>query len=298
MQTRHAMRALGSHLGADSQRRARDLAHTWGAATAGLRMTPSIIVVGAQRAGTTTLFRLLEAHPQLVRPTLSKGTGYFDDGYDRSWHWYQGHFPLRRPGPVPSAGQPVTFECSGYYLFHPLAAARIASDLPDVRVVVLVRDPVERAFSAHRHELARGYETLPLADALAAEGIRTAGESVKLERTPGYRSFAHRHHAYVQRGEYAHQVRRFRTALGADRVHVLDADLFFADPRRQFAGLQQALGLSTWLPAEVAVSNARPGPPADPDLRGRLMRHFEPHDSELGELLGEVPSWRRRRVAS
>ncbi|MEO9326127.1 sulfotransferase [Nocardioides sp. C4-1] len=293
MRTRDVVRTVGDHLSPTATRHARAMALTWGRATRAARMSPSIVVIGAQRCGTTTMFRLLEAHPDLVRPTLSKGTGYFDDEHGRGPDWYAGHFPLRRPAPGRSETARATFECSGYYLFHPLAARRIAAELPDAHVVVLVRDPVARAVSAHRHEVARGFEHLDLDDALAAESTRTAGEADRLEHEPGYRSFAHRHHAYLGRGGYAHQVRRFHDALGPDRVHVLDADDFFADPRRRFLELQRDLGLTAWAPPRVDAWNARPGPPLDDARHRRLAEHFEPHDAELADLLGWTPSWRR-----
>ena len=71
----------------------------------------------------------------------------------------------------------MTFESSPYYLFHPLSAERIARDLPGVKVLVLVRDPVERAYSAHAHELARGYETEQFERALELEEERLRGEA-------------------------------------------------------------------------------------------------------------------------
>ncbi|WP_323791015.1 sulfotransferase [Nocardioides sp.] len=298
MRARHALRSVGRRGSPATQERARRAALGWGTATSALRIAPSVIVVGAQRSGTTTMFRLLEAHPDLVRPTLSKGTGYFDDDFDRSWSWYVGHFPLRRPGDTHLVTGRRSFECSGYYLFHPLAAGRIAAALPDVQVVALVRDPVARAFSAHRHEWARGFEPLGLEQALAAEQSRTVGEEARLSTEPGYRSFAHRHHAYVQRGEYARQIGRFRRALGADRVHVIDADRFFADPQGRFAALQRDLGLRSWTPPSVEAWNARPAPPPQGRLEARLREHFASHDEALAEILGELPSWRRGRVAS
>lgn len=296
MQARDAARAMKDHLGPDLSERVRAGAHTWGRRTSGIRMVPAVIVVGAQRSGTTTMFRLMSGHPDLTRPTLSKGTGYFDDEYHRPWAWYRGHFPLRRT--TRRGRAPVAFECSGYYLFHPLAASRIARDIPDVHVVALVRDPVARAMSAHRHEVARGFDTLGFDEAIAAEPIRTAGETRRLVLHPDHRSFAHRHHAYLQRGEYAHQVRRFIDALGRTQVHVVDADDFFTDTRRKFLQLQQVLGLTAWVPPHVEAWNARPGPPPDPERREHLMRHFEPHDADLAELLGAVPSWRRAGVRS
>ena len=102
----------------------------------------------------------------------------------------------------------MTFESSPYYLFHPLALDRIAADLPDVKLVVLVRDPVERAYSAHAHEAARGYEDLSFAAALEAEEGRLDGEVERLLGDPAYESHAHRHQALRSRGEYAVQLER------------------------------------------------------------------------------------------
>ncbi|CAM3886246.1 sulfotransferase domain-containing protein [Nocardioides marinus] len=263
-----------------------------GRATAPARRLPSFLVIGAQRCGTTTLFRLLAEHPHLLRPTVSKGTGYFDDGYHHSSHWYRGHFALRTWGGALRAGPVHSFEASGYYLFHPLAAERIARDLPHVHVVALVRDPVERARSAHRHEQVRGFETLDFDSAVRAEAVRTHGEEQRLREDPTYRSFAHRHHAYLQRGEYARQLDRFVAALGRDRVHVVDYGRFFADPVDRFVDLQRALGVPVWRPDHVRRWNAADKPPLDDERRRALLLHFEPHDEALTDLLGEEPSWR------
>jgi hypothetical protein len=148
-------------------RAAKAAALAWGEATAGRRQLPSFLVVGAQRSGTTSLFRVLSEHPDVFRPTVSKGIGYFDVGYQHGPRWYRGHFPLSSAVRRRSGGRGQCFESSGYYSFHPSAAARIASDLPDVKIVLMVRDPVERAFSAWKHEKRRGFEDLDFA---AADG--------------------------------------------------------------------------------------------------------------------------------
>jgi hypothetical protein len=272
--------------------RLRSVIAGWGAMTSRWRLRPSFIIVGAQRAGTTTLYRVLSEHPAVARPTVSKGTGYFDVRYDRGPRWYLGHFPLgwlarRRHGPGAT-----TFESSGYYLFHPLAAARIARDLPGVRVVVMVRDPVERAYSAHRHELARGFETEPFEVALDLEDERTSGEVDKILADPSYESFHHRHHSYLARSRYSEQIGRFLDELGPEHVYLVDADVFFADPDAEFQRLRSWLGLPEWQPGEVQQWNARPRTPMDPDLRARLERHFEPYDARLAEQMGRTPSWR------
>src|SRR5215218_5774852 len=188
-----------------------------GRATVRWRTEPDFLVIGAQRSGTTTLFRVLSQHPQLLRPTVSKGVGYFDTEYHRGRRWYTAHFPLRLTARLHGPGTQV-FESSGYYAFHPLAARRIAADLPGVKVVMMVRDPVERAYSAHSHELARGFETEEFEAAVRLEPQRTAGEAERLARDEGYSSHTHRHHAYLARGRYAEQLERFGDHLGRDRV--------------------------------------------------------------------------------
>ncbi len=272
----------------------RDVAHGWGRLTAPLRLQPGFIVVGAQRCGTTTLYRVLSEHPDIVRPTFSKGIFYFDINYAKGARWYRGHFPIaalaRRR--VPGAA-PVAFESSGYYSFHPLAAERIGRDLPGVRLVLMVRDPVERAYSAYKHELARGFETESFERALELEPERLAGEVERMVADPSYESFDHRHHAYVTRGQYAEQVERLQQAVGADHVFVMDADDFFADPGTQVAELFDWLGLRPWTPSQVEQWNARPGDGLTPEIRSQLREHYAPHDERLAELTGRTPSWRR-----
>ncbi|MGZ4448836.1 MAG: sulfotransferase family protein [Nocardioides sp.] len=266
-----------------------------GAATAGRRQLPSFLVVGAQRAGTTSLFRALLSHPLVHSANYHKGVNFFDVGYDRGLSWYQGHFPttayLRARGrDVP--GEPVTFEASGYYLFHPCAAQRIARHLPDVRLVVMLRDPVERAWSAWKHESARGYEKAGFERALELEDERLAGEAERMVADPAYQSFSHRHHAYVGRGQYAEQLHRLHEHVSPDRVHVVESELFFTRPEQTYTALLDFLGLPVVLPRRFDRWNGRPSAPMSEATRLLLQEHFEPHDRDLAALLRREPAWR------
>ena len=96
-------------------------------------------------------------------------------------------------------------------MFHPRVPGRIAGSLPAVKVIVLVRDPVERAYSAHAHELARGFETKTFEKALELEEGRLRGEVDHLMADPRYHSNSHQHHAYRLRGQYIEQLNGSRT---------------------------------------------------------------------------------------
>lgn len=266
----------------------------FGEVTSTARLLPDFVVVGAQRSGTTSLYRMLSEHPAVVRPTASKGIGYFDVNYERGPRWYRGHFPFALTAALRShPHKPRVFESSGYYSYHPFAAERLARDIPGVKLLMMVRDPVERAYSAHRHELMRGFETEEFVRALELEPARIEGELEKMAVQPGYDSYHLRHHSYLGRSRYAQQIKRIRRAVGGENLYVLDADAFFADPHSEFAALQRWLGLPLWQPAEVKAENARPRSPMDPALRQQLLDYFEPYDRELVTLMGKVPTWRQ-----
>jgi hypothetical protein len=289
---------LTATLKAPLKRSAHAASWTAGRRTASARMTPSFLIIGAQRCGTTSLYRALAQHPLILKPLLRKGVHYFDVAYHKDPEWYRAHFPLaatarrlgRRHGVAPMA-----FESSPYYLFHPLASARIAWDLPGVKLIVLVRDPVERAWSAHAHEVARGFETeTSFERAVALEEERLAGEFERLCVTPLARSHAHRHHAYLARGRYVEQLSRLELLTGRDRVLVLDSGDFFADPRASYDRVLAFHGLPHLGEPTFRRHNARRRQgELRPALRRALRDHFTPWDLKLAPWLGATPSWLR-----
>jgi len=260
-----------------------------GKATAGARIEPSFLLVGGQRCGTTSLYRALLQHPSIVSATFHKGVNYFDVNYERGPRWYRGHFPLRRPGTTTG---PLAFDASGYYMFHPHAPRRIVHDLPDVKIVAMVRDPVERAYSAYQHELMRGFETEQFATALELEDDRVLPELERMLNDESYQSSTHRHQAYRRRGEYAQQLQPFISALGPTHVFVMESERFFEDPQHEYAGLLQFLRLAEVGTTRFDRYNARARSPLDEGLRQELRDHFASHDDALAGLLGRQPRWR------
>jgi len=281
------------------KRSGRAVSRTIGRFTSGGRLVPSFLVAGGQRCGTTSLHRALIAHPVVAGPMLHKGVNYFDFNYHRGPAWYRGHFPLlssarRRAGNWSvGSGEPQAMESCGSYLYHPLALSRIARDLPGVRLLVMVRDPIERAYSAYKHEIARGYESESFERALDLEPQRMLGEVERLVSEPGYQSHAHRHHAYVARGQYVDQLRPAFDLFGRDWVHVVDSADFFAHPEATYDDILDFLGLPAWLPGSFDRHNARPSEPMPESIRKQLDDYFLPYDEQLAKLLGRTPSWRR-----
>jgi sulfotransferase family protein len=268
-----------------------------GRLTARSRMLPSFLICGGQRCGTTSLYRALAAHPAVLKAVWHKGVHYFDTSYHRGPAWYRAHFPLHRTAShiQKRVGVPAqTFESSPYYFYHPHAAARIARDLPHAKLIVLVRDPVERAYSQHAHEVARGYEPeRDFATALRLESARLYGQRERLLAHPYAYSFAHQHHAYRARGEYATYLKLLARHVSRERILVLDSERFFADPRPCYDRVLDFLGLPRLGYPTFERHNARPRTAAmDLRVRADLDAHYAAHDLALGDWLCGTPSWR------
>ena len=242
-----------------ARRAARWSAQAYARPTAGLRLLPDYLIIGAQRAGTTSLHRYLVQHPG-VRTTLrTKGVHFFDTGYGRGMSWYASRFPTRLTAWWVARRHGVelrTGEASPYYLFHPHVPGRVAEHLPQVKLIALLRDPVGRAYSHYQHEVARGFETLSFEEAIEAEPARLAGETERMLAEPLYNSFAHQHHSYLARGRYHEQLERWRARFDDRQLLVLSSERFFADPGRCFEQVLDFLELPAFTPDGYEKHNA------------------------------------------
>lgn len=288
------MKALRQYVPQSLQPLARSAYLRFGEATPSLRMDPSFLVIGGQRCGTTSLFKALAQHPQVLRPAVEKGTDYFTLYSYKDLKWYRGHFPLDLPSHLRSGKHKdaVAFEACTYYMFHPFALGRISEAFPRIKLVAMLRNPIERAYSAYKHEFGRGFETEPdFCRALDLEDARLHGETERMRVDPTYESFAHRHHAYRQRGEFAEQLERAFAHFDRSQIHVMESERFFEEPAKEYAALCEFLGLESFTPARFDQHNARPSSAMPEEARKRLTDHYAGHDERLTQILGRPPRW-------
>ncbi|MEC9048609.1 MAG: sulfotransferase domain-containing protein [Planctomycetota bacterium] len=268
--------------------------HRW---TAGVRPLPDFLILGAQKAGTTSLHRYIELHPSVLKPRV-KEVHFFDVQWWRGLRYYRGYFPtslaraaarLRRGGPT------ITGEASPYYLAHPQVPARVRETLPKAPLIVLLRDPVERAYSHYLHNLRLGAEDCAtFEEAVEAEPQRLEGEVERMLGDDRYESFAHRHHSYLLRGCYAAQLRAWFELFPREQFLVLDNAELGRDPAGVYARVLDFLGLPQWQPPHFEHHNTGgKSAPLEPAMQRRLAQHYERHNQELYELLGRDFGWTR-----
>jgi sulfotransferase family protein len=265
------------------------------ARTAPLRMRPDFLLIGAQRSGTTSLYRYLAEHPSMAPALVSKGVHYFSTAYGRGRSWYRGHFPTIAYRDLHRAVRRtplVTGEASPYYLFHPLTPERVALELPDVKLIALLRDPVSRAYSQFQHEHEGGFEPLAtFEEAIDAEPERLAGEEARMVSDPTYQSFAHQHFTYLSRGLYVDQLRRWWTHVPRERLLVLRAEDLFDDLERTYSRVLEFLGLPQRGVQRQTAYNATRSEPMATATKERLRAIFAPSNRELASELGWDAGW-------
>ena len=266
---------------------------TVGQVSAHWRAVPDYLVIGTKRGGTTSLQQYLTAHPDVLEPKAAKASHYFDVNHDKGWSWYRAHFPLQSwMDRQRAAGRPVVVgEASPYYCFHPLALGRIADQLPTARMIIVLRDPVERAWSHYSYEVARGNEDLSFADAIDAEPERLADAEARILSGEVKDDRHWRLHSYLRRGHYEEQIGAVHRLFPPEQLHVVVSEELFAGPLDVMNQVFDFLGVGPVDGGRFDAANANRKSALEPELRERLATYYAPHNQRLYEVLGRELPW-------
>jgi hypothetical protein len=180
------------------------------------------------------LQRLLEQHPDLFLPK-QKELHYFSIHHGRGEAWYRQQF-------ADAAPQQRCGEITPYYVFHPQAPQRIYTLLPQAKLILLLRDPVERALSQFAHSRRLGLEPLELEEALAAETERLRGADVALTASKGHHR-SHQEHSYLARSRYELQLERWLRLFPREQLFLRRSEDLFEQPHQLWSDLLAFLDL-------------------------------------------------------
>ena len=185
---------------------------------------PNFLVIGAMKSGTTSLFHYLQAHPQIFMSPLKEVDFFAEEGnWDRGLDWYRRQFGGAGPSSI------AIGEASTSYTKYPEyqgVAERIASCLPDVRLIYIVRDPIERIRSHYQHRALIGAERTPFESAVLQDPryVDCSRYALQIEQ---YMRFFPREGLFVATSEELRSLRgqtmsRIYRFLGVDDEHVPD----------------------------------------------------------------------------
>ena len=255
-------------------------------ATCRLRALPDFLLIGAPRTGTTSLYRYLVEQPAIV-PAFRKETHFFNrtEEFERGACHYRANFALQA-----TMGGRITGEATPTYLLRPRVPERVAEMIPDVKMIVILRDPVERAISSWSHFARMGLEPRSLEEAIAEE-LEALGDprndpGPAPEARPGMKDFAHVHY-----GRYADHLSRWYAIFDRDRFLVMTTEELAEDPTGTYLRVLAHLGVSPEAMPVFERHNAAPREQPEAKVRGWLEVYFSEPNRDLAALTGINADW-------
>lgn len=259
--------------------------------TAKRRMLPDVFVIGVQKGGTSSLTQYLQAHPQIL-PPQRKDVYYFnnENRYRRGLNYYRAFFPLnyqKRKNDRRTNAPSITFDGTPNYFDVPEAAHRLKNDFPNAKLVLLLRDPVARAYSNYNMALKFGFETLSFEEALHLENERIAW----FEKSPFFKghNFVYQRMAYRRRGEYADFLPLWKNLFQQNLLVLFTHDLE-NKPQETYNKILEFIGLPPFTIDFVKHNKGEYAAKIDENTLHGLHEHYLPWNDKLKQQLNcELP---------
>jgi hypothetical protein len=250
--------------------------------TSFLRGYPNFLILGEAKCGTTSLFNYLVQHPQIL-PTFKKEVHFFDLNYHKGNLWYRAHFPTW----FSMVGNKITGESSPYYLLHPLAPERVYNSMPEAKLIVMIRDPVKRAYSHYQHQVRSGLEHLTFEDAIEQEPKRLDDYKRKIKRKTLSNSLSFQRYSYLERGKYIDQLKNWLNWFDFSKMKIIKSEEFFDYPDKKlnevfdFLGVQKAdMNINT-------IYNTGEYSGISKETEDYLREYFQNYNEQLSKFLGQ-----------
>jgi len=238
---------------------------------------PDFIIIGSQRCGTTSLYSYLADHPQILSP-IKKEIDFWSWHFNRGIDWYLSHFP-----PLPQGQHFLTGEASPSYLDFPEAGERLFSTFPKVKLIVLLRNPVDRAISQYYRWVNLNWENRSFEDAIADEVERLKDNHDNIiGEEPGN---------YLARGIYVEFIKKWQALFPREQLLILKSEDFYAEPAAAMKQVLEFVGLPEHYLTEYANFNAGIYQPVSESMRRWLSDYFRPYNQQLEEFLGMKFNW-------
>ncbi len=261
--------------------------------TAPVRLLPDFLILGASRCGTTSLHYYLNIHPAISM--ARKEVHFFDLFYNNGIGWYRQFFPTlfyKYYCEIIHSQKLLLGEATPYYLLHPLAPQRVSQFSPSVKLIVLLRNPVDRAYSDYWLQVKLGVETLSFEKAIDLEPERLKGEKQRIIIQDGrYYSFNHHRFSYLARSTYIDQILVWQRLFMPEQMLILRSEDFFEAPCTVYNKVCDFLNLPSYNLKSPQKHKSVDYLDMAKTTRESLNNYFRPHNERLYKLLNQNFEW-------
>lgn len=264
--------------------------------TGSTHVLPDFLIIGAARSGTTSLYQYLTQHP-LVIPGVGKEVYFFDKKFDKGINWYKSFFPTKLSKSrleKKLKRNCITGEATPRYLYHPHTPKRVFDLIPTVKLIVLLRNPIDRAYSHYQMEAKQDNNELPFEEAIEQEEKRIMDDMKKMERDENFYSINFYRKSYLTRGIYVDQLKRWFEYFPREQFLILKSEDFYSKTPEVYQQVLDFLNLPKFELNSFKPYRMRKHSSISEETRKKLVDYFRPYNEQLYELLDRNFGWEEK----
>ncbi len=252
--------------------------------TSSKRVLPNFIIPGTVRSGTTSLYYNICEHPSVLEASYDE-IGFFDSNYNLGINWYRSMFPTQKEMELvrKNSGCAITGEDTPFYFWKKEAIERIFLTLPNVKIIVIFRNPVDRAYSNYNLGVRMNTEKLTFEEAI--------DEEIQYLNENGFRKTIDHRRSYITKGIYQEQLKLWLDIFPREQIHILSTEQMQENPQRELQKIFSFLKIDEYIIKNPQKRKSTDYTKMRPDTRSRLLDYYKSHNEELFRIIKQRFNW-------
>ena len=258
--------------------------------TGPLRVLPDFIIIGSMKCGTTSLYYDICEHP-CVSPAAYDEIGFFDSNFHLGLNWYRSMFPTKRriEDIRRKEGVAITGEDTPFYFWNPVAAKRIQKLLPNIKLITILRNPIDRAYSEYQ-DLVSSESNSPSFETFIENEINTRRKDSSLITEENFEIFNQKN-SYLLKGIYVDQLKIWAGLFPKEQIFTLSTENLNSEPITALESVFQYLNLPDYKIKNIQHQKQKKYVPMNSQTRKILIEFFKPHNERLFKFIGKKFDW-------
>ena len=258
--------------------------------TASMRVLPDFIIIGSMKCGTTSLYYDICEHPCTLAAAYDE-IGFFDSNFHLGVNWYRSMFPRKKQieDVRRKEGTAITGEDTPFYFWNPTAAKRIQKLLPNIKLITILRNPIDRAYSEYQDWAGR--ESNPPSFATVVENeLNIQRKYPSLITEENFKVFNQKN-SHLLKGVYVDQLKIWRELFPKEQIFTLSTENLNSEPIVVLESVFQYLNLPNYKIKNSQHRKQNKYVPMNPQTRELLIEFFKPHNERLFKFIGKKFEW-------
>jgi len=252
--------------------------------TASNRVLPNFIIAGTVRSGTTSLYYNICEHPSVL-PADYDEIGFFDSNYHLGINWYRSMFPTQKHMNEikEKTGNSITGEDTPFYFWKKEAAERILNDLTNTKIIIIFRNPVDRAYSNYKLGVRFDSENLTFENAIE--------EEIEFLEKNTFRESIERKRSYLTKGLYYNQIKIWFDIFPRKQIHILSTEEMQKDPQKSLSKIYKFLDISEYTIKNPQKRKFVKYEKMNDETRKKLLEFYKPHNEKFFQVIEKKFDW-------